>query len=162
LKNHEARPSFVAIGVQMHNRCRPLAAVAFVLVCWQAAPVRAQEAGMARLGAFPVAPVADVGGPVSSPAISPTLVPPAAHQDSSGARSNVRRHVVVGAVLGMAAGLALASFEYRHYADRSAQSDCQSCAIIVVVGVPVVGLTSLLGGYLGWRSADHPHPTTPN
>jgi hypothetical protein len=89
---------------------------------------------MARLGAFPVAPDAGVGGPVSSPIISPIVVSAAAHEDSSRARSNVRQHVVLGAVLGIAAGVALASFEYQRCADRSPQSDRQACAIIVVVG----------------------------
>jgi uncharacterized membrane protein len=113
---------------------------------------------MARVAAFPVAPDAGVGGPASSPIV----VSPAAHEDSSGARSNVRRHVVLGAVLGIAAGVALASFEYQRYAAQSAQSDCPGCVIVAVVAVPVVGLGALLGGYLGWRSADHPHPTKQN
>jgi hypothetical protein len=113
---------------------------------------------VARVAAFPVAPDASVGGPASSPIV----VSPAAHEDSSGAPSNVRRHVVLGAVLGIAAGVALASFEYQRYASRSPQSDCPACAIIVVVGVPVVGLGALLGGYLGWLSADHTHPTKQN
>jgi hypothetical protein len=70
--------------------------------------------------------------------------------------------VVVGAMLGIAAGVALASIEYQRYAAHSAQSDCQSCVITVIVGVPVVGLAGVLGGYLGWRSADHPHPSKQN
>jgi hypothetical protein len=146
----------------MHNRCRPLAAVAFLLLCWQASPAHAQVAGMARVGAFPVAPDVGVGLPVSSLASSPLVVSPAVPEDSSGARSNVRRRVVVGALLGMAAAIAIASYEISQYADHSAQSDCQSCVVVVVVGVPVVGLAGLLGGYLGWRSADHPHPTKQN
>jgi hypothetical protein len=147
----------------MHNKCRPLAAVAFLLlVCWPASPARAQVAGMARVGAYAVAPDVGAGGPGRSLASSPLVVSPAVPEDSSGARSNVRRHVVVGALLGMAAAIAIASFEYSQYADHSAQSDCQSCVVVVVVGVPVVGLAALLGGYLGWRTADHPHPTTQN
>ncbi|MDB4913844.1 MAG: hypothetical protein JWM95_1488 [Gemmatimonadetes bacterium] len=146
----------------MHTRCRPVAAVAFLLACYQAAPARAQVAGMARMGAFPVAPNAADNGQVSSLARSSIMVSPAVSEDSTGARSNVRPHVVAGALLGMAAGLALAAFEYRHYADRSAQSDCQSCVIVVVAAVPVIGLASFIGGYLGWRSADHPRPTPQN
>ena len=140
----------------MHIRCRPLVAVALLLLCWQASPARAQVADMARFGAFRVAPDAGVGGPVRPPASSPIVVSPAAQEDSSGARSNVRRRVVRGAVLGLAAGVALAAFEYQRYAAESAQSDCQGCVIVVLVGVPVVSLATVLGGYLGWRSADHP------
>ncbi len=143
----------------MHNRCRPLAAVAFLLLCWQAPMAQAQVAGMARLGAFPVAPDAGVGGRVRSPASLPIVVLPAAHEDSSGASSNVRKHVVIGTVLGIAAGVALATFEMKTCADRSPQSDKEQCAIIVVVGVPAIGLLALVGGMLGWVSADHPHPT---
>ncbi|MDB4913908.1 MAG: hypothetical protein JWM95_1552 [Gemmatimonadetes bacterium] len=146
----------------MHNRRVPLAAVALLLVSWQASPVGAQVAGMARVGAFAIAPLAGAGGPISAPASSPLMVLPGAHRDSSGERSNVKRRVVLGAVIGIAATVALASFAVQRYAAHSAQSDCQECVITTIVAVPVVGLGGLLGGYLGWRSADHPHPTTQN
>ena len=139
-----------------------MAAVALLLVVWQASPARAQVAGLARVGAVPVAPDAGVGGPVSLSASSPIVVSPAAHEDSSAARSNVRQHVVLGALLGFAAGVALESFAYQRCAAHSPQSDRQACAIIVVVGVPVVGLASFLGGYVGWRTVDHPHATQQN
>ncbi len=149
--------SFFAREVRMHNRGRLLVAVAFLLLCSHASATRAQVAGTARLAAFPVASDAGVGGGVRSPASSPIVVSPAAHEDSSGASSNVRKHVVIGAVLGLAVGVALFSFEYQHCADHSAQSDRQACAVIVVVGVPVIGLAGLVGGILGRVTADPPH-----
>ena len=66
--------------------------------------------------------------------------------------------MVIGAVLGVAAGFALASFAYQQCASHYSASNRQPCVIILVAGGPVVGLAGLLGGYLGRVTADRPDP----
>lgn len=150
--------AFFLSGCQMRNRVSPVAMVAFVLLCWQASTARAQLAGTARLGVFTRASDAEVSGRVV-PVNSAMVVSLAMQPDSSGASSNVRRHVVIGAVFASAAAVAVTIVELPKYRSQSAQSDCQSCVIVTVFAVPAVALGAVVAGWIGWITAERPHPT---